>query len=103
MQTFCRRKLIGKEDSGILSVFSAINLWRGRGFVVESHEISGFPLARSARDRQKVRGERESETKCVVNILRVGRSVEYSGALSTRVLESLAYLMGACRAEIPRE
>ena len=44
---------------------------------------------------QKVRGEKESEVRAGVHILRVGRPAEYSGALTTNALESLAYLVGA--------
>ena len=44
---------------------------------------------------QKVRGESESEVRAGVHVLRVGRPVEYSGALTTNAFESLAYLVGA--------
>jgi glycosyltransferase involved in cell wall biosynthesis len=44
---------------------------------------------------QKVRGVSESEVRAGVHILRVGRPVEYSGALTTNAFESLAYLVGA--------
>ncbi len=44
---------------------------------------------------QRVRHQRDSEVVCGVNIWRVGLPVEYSGALTTRLLESFAYLVGA--------
>ena len=58
-----------------------------KSLVSRSHEVYVIT--------QKVRGERKSEVRAGVHILRVGRPVEYSGALTTNALESLAYLVGA--------
>jgi len=49
---------------------------------------------------QRVKGQRDSETKYGVNIRRVGRPADYTGALTTNLVESLAYVTGALVAGI---
>ena len=60
-------------------------------------------LARSLASRghevhvitQRVRGERDSETRSGVRIRRVGWPAEYAGALTTGFKDSFAYCVGA--------
>jgi glycosyltransferase involved in cell wall biosynthesis len=47
---------------------------------------------------QSVEGEKAAEFRSGVNIVRVGRPVEYSGALTTNLLQSMTYLVYACLA-----
>jgi glycosyltransferase involved in cell wall biosynthesis len=49
---------------------------------------------------QRVKGQKDSETKCGVNILRVGWPADYTGALTTNLVDSLAYVVGALAAGI---
>jgi glycosyltransferase involved in cell wall biosynthesis len=63
-----------------------------KSLVLRGHEVHVIT--------QRVKGEKDSETKCGVNILRVGRPADYSGALTTNLVESLAYMTGALVAGI---
>ena len=63
-----------------------------KSLVLRGHEVHVIT--------QRVRGEKDSETKCGVNIRRVGRPADYSGALTTNLVESLAYMTGALVAGI---
>jgi glycosyltransferase involved in cell wall biosynthesis len=67
-------------------------------------EVVFWNLARTLASRghavyvitQKIRGEESREIASGVNIVRVGRPVEYTGALTTSFIDSLVYLVSSC-------
>jgi glycosyltransferase involved in cell wall biosynthesis len=63
-----------------------------KSLVLRGHEVHVIT--------QRVKGAKDSETKCGVNIVRVGRPADYTGALTTNFVESLAYVAGALVAGI---
>ena len=68
-------------------------LWNlTRSLVARGHEVYVIT--------QNVRGEEAIEVRSGVSIVRVGRPVDYSGALTTGLFESVTYLVFACLAGI---
>lgn len=63
-----------------------------KSLVLRGHEVHVIT--------QRVKGQKDSEIRSGVHILRVGRPADYTAALTTNLVESLAYVVGALMAGI---